>query len=189
MSNLVVCSATGPSNPIDNAMFSDFKKISSALMLMETQTATANTFLSCFPLEEHLKCLSIKTTPTAETESRRPESSSGLGPVFTDHDCIRNKQVLKETKRAATSPYKDRAFHGEVVRWIMKKADEAQPGDTVNISFQGHGTPGNILIGKKVLNNNDLVPFLQQFFKRSAGQCSVPVLKLPTWQACGRNPP
>ncbi|OJJ88677.1 uncharacterized protein ASPGLDRAFT_31797 [Aspergillus glaucus CBS 516.65] len=166
MHNLVVCSATDPNDPTHSAMFSDFKKISSMLMPMETQTAMGNIFLSCFQLEERLNCLSMRTTPTTETKSGRPESSSGLGPVFTDHDRIHHKQVQEEAKLAGTSPNKDGAFHDEVVGWIKQKTQEAQPGDMVNLFFfKATDSPKASRSAKKVINNNDSVPLLQRFCK------------------------
>lgn len=149
MHNLVVCSATDPNDPTHSAMFSDFKKISSMLMLMETQTAMENIFLSCFPLEQRLNCLSIRTTPTTETKSGRPESSSGLGPVFTDHDRIRHKQVQEEAKLAGTSPDKDGAFHDEFIGWIKQKTQETQPGDMVNLFFSRPRIPRKHLARQK----------------------------------------
>lgn len=119
------------------------------LMLMETQTAMENIFLSCFPLEQRLNCLSIRTTPTTETKSGRPESSSGLEPVFTDHDRIRHKQVQEEAKLAGTSPDKDGAFHDEVVGWIKQKTQKAQPGDMVNLFFSRARIPRKHLARQK----------------------------------------
>jgi hypothetical protein len=109
--------------------------------------------------------VSAKTTHLTEVDRVEREFSAGLKPVFTDHGRIRNKQVQEETNCAGTSPDKDSALHDEVFGWIKQKTQAAQPGDMVNIFFQGHGTPQSISLGKRVINNNDLVPLLQRFCK------------------------
>jgi hypothetical protein len=52
MHNLVACGASDPTNPTDNAMFSDFKKISSTLMLMKPEIEMASTFTVVLPTRE-----------------------------------------------------------------------------------------------------------------------------------------
>lgn len=53
----------------------------------------------------------------------------------------------------------------KVIGRIENRAQKAQPGATVNIIFQCHGTPEGIFFGQKVLERNVLVPLLQRFRK------------------------
>ena len=155
--NLVVCGAANPESNADGAMFGDFMGI--CLLLQHLQPEFMGTFLSCFPLEKHFDFLGSKTPPITDIKWTRRSIKGSPFLIYTREEFERSPS----TRWYQYVITEHNAFYIQVVEWIRKQLNEAQPGDTVNLFFQCNGTEKGIILGDKILDDEMLVSLLRSF--------------------------